>query len=999
MASSTNEVKAKFTADTKGFDAAIKQANSTLTQLRSELRLNKTEAEACGNSVDNFGDRMEILNNELTAQQDKIDALTQKLGKAKEAFGDGHIEVQKLETQLNNAKTAYTKIAQEIDRTEDAQIDWQNSMTQSSSALGKLESELNRQESALSKLKSQYNEVAASQGEASDEARQLASQISKASAEVAQSRADFQQASSAADKFDKTLEEAADSADELGDSLDTVDVAIGNFAADLAGQAFDALTGLEADTREYRMEQGKLAAQMVNTGKATIDQVDNVGLLSDSFIDFYRLTGDETLSSTAASNLNAMGLSVKDTNTLLQAGSGMWAQYGDSIPLDGLMESINESSKLGATLTGPVTDAINWAKMSQDQWSESLSGNVKAQQAFNKAMESGMTSEDAFNEALAACSTEQERQQLIIGALSGAYGDLGGTYNEITRDSQNANQAQLEMKDSMAQIGEAIAPATTQLQYFASDVLEGIASNLPTIVPLLGGFAAGLGAIAAVKGIQSVVSSIQGLAQGAGLLKSVLTALGGPVGIVVGLIAVLAGAFIAAYNSNEEFRNGVNEVWNGLVAFFQPIIEQIVTLFQTYWPIIQQTVQNVMTQIQNAIQIAWPIIQQIFQTASQVIQQIIQIAWPVISTIIQGVMNTIQQVISFAWPLIQQIFSAGQAVIQTLVQTVWPVIQSVIQTAMSVIQTVISVAWPIIQAIFQTAMSVIQPLVEGAFNAIQTVISTVMGVVQGIISTIMNVIEGDWEGAWNSIKNVASTIWNGLQSLVENAINTIFNVISSILSSIKSIWSSAWDNVKSVLSKAWDGIKNAVQSGIDGVLNFMRNLPGNIVSAVGNLGSLLSSAGRDLINGLKKGITGAIDGVVNAVKGGVNRVINAAKGLLGIASPSKVFAEIGMFTMEGMSIGIKDNTSDVINQVQSSMKSAIHSADSVMQNADLSYQLGTSIEAKSDMTGLVSAIQDLADRVISIEIDGKQLARATASSTDRVNGSRQQLVRRGVALA
>ena len=57
MASSKNEVKAKFTADTKDFQSEIKKANSSLTELRSELRLNKTEASAAGDSIDNLADR------------------------------------------------------------------------------------------------------------------------------------------------------------------------------------------------------------------------------------------------------------------------------------------------------------------------------------------------------------------------------------------------------------------------------------------------------------------------------------------------------------------------------------------------------------------------------------------------------------------------------------------------------------------------------------------------------------------------------------------------------------------------------------------------------------------------------------------------------------------------------------------------------------------------------------------------------------------------------
>ena len=94
-----------------------------------------------------------------------------------------------------------------------------------------------------------------------------------------------------------------------------------------------------------------------------------------------------------------MGMSTEKNNKLIHAATGIWAQYGDSIPLDGLMESVNETANVGQ-VTGNLADALNWAGISEDD----------------------------FNKKLEKCKNTQERQQLIVDTLDGKYGNLADTY-------------------------------------------------------------------------------------------------------------------------------------------------------------------------------------------------------------------------------------------------------------------------------------------------------------------------------------------------------------------------------------------------------------------------------------------------------------------------------------------------------------------------------------------------------------------------------------------
>ena len=82
-------------------------------------------------------------------------------------------------------------------------------------------------------------------------------------------------------------------------------------------------------------------------------------------------------------------------------------------------------------------------------------------------------------------------------------------------------------------------------------------------------------------------------------------------------------------------------------------------------------------------------------------------------------------------------------------------------------------------------------------------------------------------------------------------------------------------------------------------------------------GFSLSQVGADIINGLVAGITNAGPNVLKAITGAVTGAIGAAKSLLGIASPSKVFAEIGGYTAEGMAVGVDAGAADVQGSLES----------------------------------------------------------------------------------
>lgn len=403
------------------------------------------------------------------------------------------------------------------------------------------------------------------------------------------------------DTIDDTSDAAKDSADGFtimkGAVSDLVSNAIQNLIGAL-GDLIGSLFEVSEATEEYRSMMAKVEGSADAFGYS-------VEFAKDQYADFYSYLGDDQMATNAITNLMGMKVSTDTVSDSANAAIGVWSAYGDSIPIEGLTESITESARV-AQVTGSLADAINWAERSNEEWSAALSGNTAAQKAFNKAIAQGETQEDAYSAALAACTSTQERADLIAQTLNATYGESKATYDEVAGSIIDANEAELELKDTQAELGETMQPVNTALTSLKNDVLEAI---LPLVTSLAEGFADLLEWMRqhpeAVKAITAVVI---GLAVAIGtlaialnigpIISSVTTAftalnaamMANPYILVASLIAGLVAAFITLWNTSEEFRNFWIGLWNGLCSLVDTSIQAIVNFFG-----------NMIVGIQNAI--------------------------------------------------------------------------------------------------------------------------------------------------------------------------------------------------------------------------------------------------------------------------------------------------------------------------------------------------------------------------------------------------------------
>lgn len=236
---------------------------------------------------------------------------------------------------------------------------------------------------------------------------------------------------------------------------DKASAVLGKIKAGLAVLAAGITIGIKAalDTteasKEYNRNQAVIAGAATQGGYNTKD-------LKAMRRTMYGYTGDDMMATNAVSNLTGMGLSVKDIQKTLDAATAVWTKYGDSIPIEGLTESINETAQ-ASKVTGNLADALNWAGVSEDN--------------FNKKLEN--------------TKTVQERTKLINDTLMQSYGKSKQIYDENTKAMRAYNESQDAVAEKQAQLGQTLAPVNTMINNVKVSLMNGLMPIIQQFTPQL----------------------------------------------------------------------------------------------------------------------------------------------------------------------------------------------------------------------------------------------------------------------------------------------------------------------------------------------------------------------------------------------------------------------------------------------------------------------------------------------------------------------------------
>lgn len=200
-------------------------------------------------------------------------------------------------------------------------------------------------------------------------------------------------------------------------------------------------------TREFNSLQGKLKGSTKQNGYKQEASNKNAR-------DVFSYTGDEMAAVNVISNLQKMGLSQRQLDETVKSSIATWTAYGDSIPIEGLTESITETAQVGK-ITGNLADALNWTA----------------------------GAEDAFNKKLEATKTVQERAKLITDALNSSYGKSKEAYDQANSAMIEYEKSVWDSQKAQAQLGMAMAPINAMINNAKTALLNGLMPVIQEITP------------------------------------------------------------------------------------------------------------------------------------------------------------------------------------------------------------------------------------------------------------------------------------------------------------------------------------------------------------------------------------------------------------------------------------------------------------------------------------------------------------------------------------
>lgn len=590
----TIEIGGNVTGLNKALASVNKEIGSTQKQLKDVERLLKLDP---GNTT-LLAQKQRLLTDEVEQTSEKLAALKDAEKQVQQQFAEGKVSQQQYDALQR--EIAATEIS--LQSTQKAAYELQEQMMQAGSAR------------ALAELE--------------DAAADLDDAIRKVDEKPIEDVAD------AADNAEKELEDAANAADETQDSLSSFgDIFTASALVEGISQVVDAVGSLNDEVTEYNRIMASLEVSSENAGYTAEET-------AASYNKLYSVLGDEQTAATTLSNLQALNLAQGDLNTLIDSAVGAWATYGDSIPIDGLAEAVNETIRTG-TVTGNFADVLNWGSKEGETFGVMLKENTEANKEWNDAVLAAESAEDYFNLALQNASSEAERQNLVLQALADqGLTTAGQAWQDNNQSIIEANQAQAEFMATASELSTQIAPVLTAVQeginaLFAA-ILEGnqnvdftaiagaisaaftfLLENGEVITAILLSIGSGLAALKLASFVQQIVSVQQGvttLAAAFPLLNTAILSLTNPIFLVttavvafVALIATKGEEIKAILQQVDDFLQGVFATdWTNI---FGPVLGNALNAFfanvQNIWNAIRQVFTGIIDFIRGVFTGDW----------------------------------------------------------------------------------------------------------------------------------------------------------------------------------------------------------------------------------------------------------------------------------------------------------------------------------------------------------------------------------------------------------
>ncbi|MGF2052840.1 phage tail tape measure protein [Enterococcus casseliflavus] len=366
-------------------------------------------------------------------------------------------------------------------------------------------------------------------------------------------------------------------------------------------------------------------------------------------------------------------------------------------------------------------------------------------------------------------------------------------------------------------------------------------------------------------------------------------------------------------------------MWEGTKQVFNDAVDSIVSAwnsvagwFSDLWNGIKSVVSKIVGNIAEAInsRFGYLIKTIIFSFESVVI--FLQNTWNNLVNIAKNVFTILKNVILAPILFVTSLISGGWEEAKNNMIGVW---NNIVESASNI--------WGLFVQIFidffETIREIAIVLGEGFKSAINNVLIEIATIAYNTWNSIKQFFSDTWESikqgaidAWNGLKSWLSETWNNMKQGAIDTWNSVKQFFVDLWESTKTNTINMWNAIKDGVATAWENTKNAVINTAKGIVNGAKQAWEDLKTGVSNAIEKVKETfdqirqidllqiGKDIINGLVNGIKGKIEDVKNAVKDIAGSITGKIKDILNIHSPSRVMAELGMFTSQGLAEGMLD---------------------------------------------------------------------------------------------
>ena len=1005
------------TEEAEQLASTIQELSGELTENRGTLDAAEKAARALSETMDDAGGEAETLRSTISKQEDTLQQLKQRYVDVATEQGETSDEARELARQIQDLSSELHENKTKLSDAEYAADKLDNSLEEVESSAKKADDGFTMFKATLANLAADaimraVDGIKNLVGNVIELGQNFTSTMSEVSAISGATGEDFEKLEACAREYGATTVFSASNAAEALKYM-----SLAGWDADQSTSALGGVLNLAAASG---MELGAASDMVTDYLSAFAMEAGDAAYFADllSYAQSHSNTTAEALGEAyknCAANLNAAGQDVETVTSLLEGMANQGYKGSEAgTAMAAIMRDITNGMKDGAIKIGETSVAVMDAQgnfrdltdilteveaatngMGDAERAVALSSTFTADstKGLNLILNEGMDNIAGYEEELRGASgSAEEMANIMNDNLSGDVAAMNSAFEELGLKIYDALESKL--RAGVQFITNGVIPA-----------IEWLGGHIPEVTIAV----SGLGAVIAAMNWGTISSKI---AMVKGALVKLAAALGGvslPAIAIIAVITAVALAFTNLWKNNEEFRNKITAIWDGIKAKFdefgQGIVDRLNALGFEF-----EDITEVMKAVWDGFcEVLAPIFEGVFQQISNILNEALDILtglFDIFAGIFTGdwdmVWQGVQEVFGAVWDFVVATFENWISTFTSLADTVLGWFGTDWETVWTNVKTFFSDTWNAISSFFSGILTGIKTFFTDTWNAIVSffsgilsgIYSSVTGTMTEIHDTFTNIwdsITGFLSGAWETIKNIVTvgimavkeiisaafqiitlpfrfiwenckdtvlSIWETIKSVIGEKIDAVKEKITTVTTAISNVASAAWNAISSTASSLWEGIKGTIGSKIDAAKEKVSTATSTITSVASSAWSSVSSTASSLWSTISSTVSSKISAASSAVSSATSTITSVASSAWSsVSSAASSKWESVRSTISSKLSSAQSTVSSLMSGITSSMSSGLSSA--------LSTVSGKFSSIYSTISSKMSAARDAVGNAIS----------------------------------